>query len=343
MTAKYVFGPDVDEPIVAYDSAGNRTFLAADERGSIVALTNSSGAVTARNAYDEYGMPKSDATGNNINNGRFQYTGQAWIAEAGMYYYKNRMYSPTLGRFMQTDRIGYADGVNWYAYAHNDPVNGTDPLGLACGNPNAVTCASPLPGGVPNPVAPVPGSDTILIPGSRVPFDAFKYNPGFFNCLAGDCNVMIPDPGATDLVPGRGADEAAGPARQQYLQNLNPPNTTSRDTCRHEAIMSGLKAGAVDAVGLLGGGGGAKTIARGLGHFRGFRGIVADQAGKQIIDQIKYGAAGEEAFQHAEDDNGLGLVLDAVGLVPGPVGQAAAMLSLGVDAYKTWKKYQACQ
>ncbi|GAA4644465.1 hypothetical protein GCM10023115_24250 [Pontixanthobacter gangjinensis] len=41
------------------------------------------------------------------------------------------MYSPTLGRFMQTDPIGYSDGMNQLAYVGNDPLNFNDPTGLA--------------------------------------------------------------------------------------------------------------------------------------------------------------------------------------------------------------------
>src|SRR5262249_19755973 len=62
---------------------------------------------------------------------KYLHQGGRWDTDAGAYSFRYREYSPTLGRWLQMDPIGFAGTkLTLYAYESNSPPNGRDPSGL---------------------------------------------------------------------------------------------------------------------------------------------------------------------------------------------------------------------
>ncbi|UCD52921.1 MAG: hypothetical protein JSW27_09825 [Phycisphaerales bacterium] len=126
---KYIYGPGIDQPICMIDVVdGNAVYYYHfDGLGSVVALSDSLGDTVQTYEYSVYGqVAASDPNHPNP----YLFTARRFDSETGLYDYRARCYNPYIGRFLQTDPISYADGLNWYTYCGNNPVLFIDPWGL---------------------------------------------------------------------------------------------------------------------------------------------------------------------------------------------------------------------
>jgi RHS repeat-associated protein len=123
LAAKYAQGAGVDQPLAMW-RGGQSGYYQADGLGSITSLTDAAGSPLTTYTYDAFGWTTS--TGALFN--PFQYAGREWDQETGLYYYRARYYDPLTGRFTSEDPA--RDGLNFFAYVRNNPINRTDPFGL---------------------------------------------------------------------------------------------------------------------------------------------------------------------------------------------------------------------
>ena len=93
--------------------------------GSTILLIGDDQNVTARYEYDVFGAVRAE-TGTSDNPRKF--TGKEYESDVRLYYFARRYCDPYTGRFTSRDPAG--DGVNWYIYAHNNPLAFIDPTGL---------------------------------------------------------------------------------------------------------------------------------------------------------------------------------------------------------------------
>jgi RHS repeat-associated protein len=152
----YVLGPACNSIPCSSCSAGGGTCIGAelisqrgtagasyflyDGQGSVRTLTNGAGAVTDSYTYGAFGtlLQQVGATPN-----AYRYTAQQFDSLTGLYNMRARYYSPADGRFLTRDpapvNLGNPVELNRYGYARNNPINYSDPSGLASAGAGTMT------------------------------------------------------------------------------------------------------------------------------------------------------------------------------------------------------------
>jgi RHS repeat-associated protein len=111
------------------------SFYGYDGHGNVRFLTGSAGTATDTYVYDAFGLPIT-TTGTTPNN--FLYSDEQYDGALGLYYLRARYYNPATGRFLAMDPWKHKSccglcspsrSNNMYAYADDDPVNKSDPIG----------------------------------------------------------------------------------------------------------------------------------------------------------------------------------------------------------------------
>jgi RHS repeat-associated protein len=96
--------------IVVNGQTATKYYYHFDGLGSVVALSDSNTNVVEQYSYDVFGEPNTTSSIGNP----YMFTSRRYDPEAGLYYYRARYYAYDIGRFLQTDPIGYYYSMNLY-------------------------------------------------------------------------------------------------------------------------------------------------------------------------------------------------------------------------------------
>jgi RHS repeat-associated protein len=103
-----------------------------DQLGSLIAVTDESGAVIERATFDPWGLRKVERTSGTVT--RFGFTGHEQLDSVGLVHMGGRVYDPEIGRFVSPDPfvqdLHDTQSVNRYSYVLNNPLSATDPSGF---------------------------------------------------------------------------------------------------------------------------------------------------------------------------------------------------------------------
>ena len=153
IVTRFTHGPGIDEPLIM-EKGGASFFYHADGLGSITELTDTTGTVGQSYTYSSFGKIESQLDPNFIQ--PYTFTGREFDVETGLYFARNRTLDPLTGRFLQEDPFNFSlvsrleqksssqdppalikassmripGALHIYGYVLNNPLTGTDPLGL---------------------------------------------------------------------------------------------------------------------------------------------------------------------------------------------------------------------
>jgi RHS repeat-associated protein len=142
--AANVFGLGDDE-ILYRGTTSAQLLYKSDPMGNVKFVLDISSNGIEKYTYDGFGQPTiTDANGNTLAastyGNRFMFSGREYFSELGLYDMRNRVYDPVMGRFYQTDPIGFdGDPLNLYRFCGNNPLLGGDPMGLQEGDGGGLT------------------------------------------------------------------------------------------------------------------------------------------------------------------------------------------------------------